>query len=143
MLECVWMKHEDEASGSEADIASYVFSMALRDDSDNHCVETYEVLRHPGDSEDALDIHVMPLLRPFNSQRLETVGKGVELFQQAPGRSVHRSIMASPFTTPVFFRSLGTDKSVPWFNGRYTDTTPFDPFARYILPGKSDQNLLA
>ena len=68
-------------SGTETEIAYYVSLLALQDDPDNHCVCILEVLRKLGD--DSFEVLVMPLLRPFDSPRIETVGEGVDFFLQA------------------------------------------------------------
>lgn len=68
-------------SGTETEIACYVSLSALQDEPDNHSVRVLEVLRKPSD--ESFEVLVMPLLRPFDSPRFETVGEGVDFFLQA------------------------------------------------------------
>lgn len=68
-------------SGTETEIACYVSLPALQDDLDNYCVCVLEVLRKSSDH--SFDVLVLPLLRPFDSPRFETVGEGVDFFLQA------------------------------------------------------------
>ena len=61
-------------------IALYFSSQALASQPVNHCVPAYEVFTL--DAEDDIMIMVMPLLRPYNNPRFDTVGEVVECFRQ-------------------------------------------------------------
>ena len=64
----------------EADVALYFSSQELAPLPANHCVPVYEVFTL--DAEDDTTIMVMPLLRPYNDPRFDTVGEAVECFRQ-------------------------------------------------------------
>lgn len=64
----------------EADIAGFFASESRADDPRNHCIRLIRILQPPGD-EDTV-IFVMPLLRPYDSPRFDTIGEVVEFFRQ-------------------------------------------------------------
>ncbi|KAH9937744.1 hypothetical protein B0H21DRAFT_813082 [Amylocystis lapponica] len=64
----------------EAEISRFLSSPPLASDPRNHCVPIYDILQFP-DDEDAI-ILVMPLLRPYNEPRLQTIGEAVDFFHQ-------------------------------------------------------------
>lgn len=75
------IQKDQYSTGTETEIACYVSVSALQDNPDNHCVRVLEVLHNPADG--GFEVLVMPLLRPFDSPRFETVGEGIDFFQQA------------------------------------------------------------
>ncbi|KAF8902790.1 hypothetical protein CPB84DRAFT_1814851 [Gymnopilus junonius] len=67
-------------NGEETKLTAYFSSPSLRYDFNNHCIPLLDVMDIPDDENFA--IIVVPLLRPFNSPRFDTVGECVDLFQQ-------------------------------------------------------------
>lgn len=67
-------------NGEEAKLTKYFFSPPIRDDPNNHCVPLLDVMDIPDD--EGFEILVIPLLRPFDSPRFDTVGECIDLFQQ-------------------------------------------------------------
>ncbi|KAI0779507.1 hypothetical protein C8Q74DRAFT_1367393 [Fomes fomentarius] len=65
----------------ESDIAQYLSSPPLSEDSRNHCCPILEVLEDPCDPD--LRLLVMPILRKFNDPKFSTVGEAVEFFRQS------------------------------------------------------------
>ncbi|KAH9937743.1 hypothetical protein B0H21DRAFT_758128 [Amylocystis lapponica] len=64
----------------EAEIGQFLSTEPLSSDPHNHCVPIYEILQCP-DDEDTI-LLVMPILRQYNSPRLQTVGEAVDFFHQ-------------------------------------------------------------
>jgi len=64
----------------EADIALYFSSEELASHPANHCVPIYEVFTL--DAKDDALIMVMPLLRPYDNPKFDTIGEAVECFRQ-------------------------------------------------------------
>lgn len=65
---------------SSGEIGQYLSSEPLASHPKNHCVRIHEVLDMP-DSPNEIII-VMPLLRPYNDPRLNSVGEAVAFFRQ-------------------------------------------------------------
>jgi hypothetical protein len=64
----------------EEDIALYLSSPELLNDPRNHAVPIYDVLQIHNDNK--YDLLVMPLLRPFDSPRFDTIGECMDFFRQ-------------------------------------------------------------
>ncbi|EMD36447.1 hypothetical protein CERSUDRAFT_115467 [Gelatoporia subvermispora B] len=64
----------------EIEIGKYFSSEPLASDPRNHCVRLDEVLDVPDDPD--LKVLVMPLLRPLDDPRFQTVGEAVEFLRQ-------------------------------------------------------------
>lgn len=64
----------------EVEISKMFSEDPLKSHPRNHCVPVFEFLRAPND--DDVDILVLPLLRPFNNPRFESIGEAVEFFRQ-------------------------------------------------------------
>jgi len=64
----------------EAEITTFVSSKPLASDPRNHCVQLYEILTVPDDPDKIL--LVLPMLRPWDRPKFETVGEVVEFIRQ-------------------------------------------------------------
>jgi hypothetical protein len=64
----------------EKEIAVFLSSGTLAEDSHNHCIPIHEVLSVPDDNNKI--VLVMPLLRSWDAPPLETIGAAVDLFSQ-------------------------------------------------------------
>lgn len=75
----------------EIEIGRFLASEPLRKQRENHCVEMFDVLQVPNETDEA--ILVLPLLRPFNNPPFETIGEIVDFTLQVfEVRSYHRSL---------------------------------------------------
>lgn len=75
------LKRIPKFPGNEKEIAVYLLSPPLSEDTRNNCLPIEDVINAPGD--DNFEIIVMRLLRPFNSPRFDTVGECMDFFCQA------------------------------------------------------------
>lgn len=64
----------------EVEIGQFFSSPAMAKSAHNHCVPIYEALQVPDDEN--VCILVMPMLRPYDDPRFDTMGEAVEFFRQ-------------------------------------------------------------